>query len=93
LISGIRLTWCATGWRNAESYSRKTACFCQTAERAQVTPATAAIRAWVTADATPRLGPDGLIRIWLDPKFADWLGQMRGPGESYSDVILRLAEA
>jgi hypothetical protein len=46
----------------------------------------------VTADATPRPGPDGLIRIWLDPKFADWLGQMRGPGESYSDVILRLAK-
>jgi hypothetical protein len=38
----------------------------------------------------PHLGPDGLIRIWLDPKFADRLGGMRGQGESYSDVILRL---
>ena len=44
------------------------------------------------ASATPRPGPDGLIRIWLDRKFVDQLGQMRGPGESYSDVILRLAE-
>jgi hypothetical protein len=46
-----------------------------------------------TADATPRPGPDGTIKIWLDRKFVDRLGQMRGPGESYSDVILRMAEA
>jgi hypothetical protein len=45
-----------------------------------------------TADATPRRGPDGLIRIWLDHKFVDRLAQMRGPGESYSDVIRRLAK-
>jgi hypothetical protein len=45
-----------------------------------------------TTDATPRPGPDGLIRIWLDRRFVDRLGQMRGPGESYSDVIIRLAE-
>ena len=45
-----------------------------------------------TADATPRPGPDGLIRIWLDRKFVDRLGHMRGPGESYSDVILRFAK-
>jgi hypothetical protein len=45
-----------------------------------------------TADASPRPGPDGLVRIWLDRKFVDRLGQMRGPGESYSDVILRLAK-
>ena len=46
-----------------------------------------------TADATPRPGPDGLIRIWLDDKFVDRLAQMRGPGEDYSEVILRLAKA
>jgi hypothetical protein len=46
-----------------------------------------------TADATPRPGPDGLIRIWLDRRFVERLGHMRGPGESYSDVILRMAEA
>jgi hypothetical protein len=38
-------------------------------------------------------GPGGLVRIWLDPKFVDRLGHMRRLGESYSDVILRLAEA
>jgi hypothetical protein len=46
-----------------------------------------------TAEATPRSGPDGMIRIWLDCKFVDRLAQMRGSGENYSDVILRLAES
>lgn len=45
-----------------------------------------------TADVTPRPGPDGLVKIWLDGKFVDRLGQMRGAVESYSDVILRLAK-
>ncbi len=44
------------------------------------------------ANEPPRPGPDGLIKIWLDRKFVDRLGQKRGPSESYSDVILRLAE-
>jgi len=43
-------------------------------------------------DAPPYRGPDGLIRIWLDPKVADELSRARGPGESYSDVIIRLME-
>ena len=30
--------------------------------------------------------------IWLGAATVDRLGAMRGPGESYSDVILRLAE-
>ena len=29
--------------------------------------------------------------IWLEDAMADRLGAMRGPGESYSDVILRIA--
>jgi hypothetical protein len=29
--------------------------------------------------------------VWLDDVWVDRLGAMRGPGESYSDVILRLA--
>ena len=32
-----------------------------------------------TADATPRPGPDGLIRIWLDRKFVDRLGEIAQP--------------
>jgi hypothetical protein len=31
------------------------------------------------------------LHIWLEPKFVDQLRALRGPGESYSDVILRLA--
>ena len=46
-----------------------------------------------TGDARPRPGPDGLVRIWLDRKFVDQLAQMRAKGESYSEVILRLAKA
>jgi hypothetical protein len=39
--------------------------------------------------------PDGRgnLRLWLDRKFVDRLGSPRGPGESYSDVILRMAKA
>ena len=36
--------------------------------------------------------PNGDYFIWLDPRFVDRLRAMRGPGESYSDVILRLAK-
>jgi len=31
--------------------------------------------------------------VWLDEVWVDRLGAMRGPGESYSDVILRIASA
>jgi hypothetical protein len=56
------------------------------------TEAFEAIRATLPhSDAPPSKGHDGLIRIWLDRAVVDRLGQMRGPGESYSDVILRLA--
>ena len=37
-------------------------------------------------------GADGMIRIWLERKAADQLGQMKAPGESYSGVILQLAK-
>jgi hypothetical protein len=36
-------------------------------------------------------GSDGLVRIWLDRRDADQLGKLRRTGESYSEVILRLA--
>jgi hypothetical protein len=35
----------------------------------------------------------GNVRLWLDRKFVDRLAQMRGRGESYNHVILRLAKA
>ena len=40
----------------------------------------------------PSPGPDGLVRVLLDRVTVDRLARLRGPGESYSDVILRLAE-
>jgi hypothetical protein len=36
---------------------------------------------------------NGEFYLWLDPKYVDRLRAMRKPGESYSDVIVRLAEA
>ena len=38
--------------------------------------------------------PDGLggVRIWLEHKFVDRLRALRSPGESHSDVIIRLAK-
>jgi hypothetical protein len=38
-------------------------------------------------------GRTGQLRIWVDRTFLDQLLELRHPGESYSDVILRLAEA
>jgi hypothetical protein len=38
-------------------------------------------------------GRNGKMRILVDRKFVDRLLVLRGPDESYSDVILRLAEA
>jgi hypothetical protein len=34
---------------------------------------------------------DGQRFIWLEPRIVDKLKALRGPGESYSDVFLRLA--
>ena len=43
------------------------------------------------AGPPPPPGPDGLIRVWLDRKFVDELDRLRHPGETYGDVILRMA--
>jgi hypothetical protein len=45
-------------------------------------------------DAAASSGPDGLggVRIWFEHKFVDRLRALRSPGESYSDVILRVAK-
>jgi len=44
-----------------------------------------------TVGYEPELSPTGERFIWLEPAVANRLRDMRGPGESYSDVILRLA--
>jgi hypothetical protein len=41
--------------------------------------------------AKPKVNEEGEREIWLDGGVLNRLGLMRGPGESYSDVILRLA--
>ena len=39
----------------------------------------------------PEANEKGERYDWLDPNVADRLRFLRGPGESYTDVILRLA--
>ena len=56
-----------------------------------ITPAAyEAIRATLPHGAPRSIGPDGQMRIWLDRRIVDRLRALRGPGESYSDVIIRL---
>jgi hypothetical protein len=40
----------------------------------------------------PAANERGERHVWLEDAMADRLGAKRGPGESYSDVILRLVE-
>ena len=40
----------------------------------------------------PQASDTGERMIWVDRAVADKLSALRGPGESYSDVILRLVE-
>jgi hypothetical protein len=37
-------------------------------------------------------GTQGERHIWLDPRVLERLKALRGPGESYSDVIVRLTK-
>jgi len=41
----------------------------------------------------PAREANGDYVVWLAPSYVDQLSENRKPGESYSDVILRLAEA
>ena len=45
----------------------------------------------IDQDQTSR-GRNGQLRIWVDRTFLDQLLAVRRPGESYSNVILRLAK-
>jgi hypothetical protein len=40
----------------------------------------------------PHRAPNGDYFVWLDPAVVNRLAAMRGSGESYSDVIVRLAK-
>jgi hypothetical protein len=45
-----------------------------------------------TVAVEPERAENGDIYIWLDPRVLAKLKALRGPGESYSDVILRVAK-
>ena len=47
---------------------------------------------WIEQDQTSR-GRNGQLRIRVDRTFLDQLLEVRRPGETYSDVIVRLATA
>ena len=51
-----------------------------------------AINPGIDQDQSSR-GLNGQLRIWVDRTFLDQLLELRHPGEGYSDVILRVAEA
>ena len=58
-----------------------------------ITPAAfEALRATLPDGAPRSVGSDGQMRVWLDHDLVDALRSLRRPGESYSDVILRLAK-
>jgi hypothetical protein len=63
--------------------------------RIAITPAAyaaiAATLALGTVAVEPERAQDGGVHIWLDPGVVAKLRALRGPGESYSDVILRLS--
>ena len=64
--------------------------------RIAITPAAfeaiAATRPLGSVGYEPQPNAKGERLIWLESPIVDRLGAMRGPGESYSDVILRLAK-
>jgi hypothetical protein len=45
-----------------------------------------------SAAVEPYTNERGERTVWLEDTMADRLAAMRGPGESYSDAILRLVE-
>jgi hypothetical protein len=48
--------------------------------------------AFGTVAVEPERAQDGSVHIWLDPGVLAKLKALRGPRESYSDVILQLAK-
>ena len=63
--------------------------------RVAITPAAyaaiASTMALGTVAVEPERAQDGGVHIWLDPGVVATLKALRGSGESYSDVILRLS--
>ena len=69
---------------------------CAALIRLAITPAAYAVIVAThpaNAELAQSRAPNGEFYVWLEPKYVDRLRAVRKPGESYSDVILRLAEA
>ena len=64
--------------------------------RLAITPAAYAALAaslpWGTVGVERERAENGDVYIWLDPRVLAKLKALRGPGESYSDVIVRVAK-
>jgi hypothetical protein len=60
---------------------------------AQAFEALAATLPFGSVAVEPERAQDGSVGIWLDHGTVAKLKALRGPGESYSDAILALAEA
>jgi hypothetical protein len=79
----------AIGWGAAEESSVALI-------RLTITPAAYAVIVathTANADLAQSRASIGEFYVWLEPKHVDRLRAVRKPGESYSDVILRMAEA
>jgi hypothetical protein len=64
--------------------------------RLTITPAAYAVLAAThpaSAGLEQKSAPNGEFYVWLEPQYVDRLRELQKPGESYSDVILRLAAA
>jgi hypothetical protein len=54
--------------------------------------ATAATLPFGSVAVEPERGPDGSVGLWVDHGTLAKFNHLRGPGESYSQAILALAE-
>jgi hypothetical protein len=64
--------------------------------RITITPAYAAIAGtlpWGTVGVEPQRAENGDYFIWVTPGVVAKLRALRDPGESYSDVIMRVAKS
>jgi hypothetical protein len=55
------------------------------------TPASGPLQASLDVAHETEANERGERTVWLEPVMVDWLGAMRGPDESFSDAIIRIA--
>ena len=82
----------ATSARTAGSTAPHIAAMVKIAITPAAYAAIAATLALGTVAVEPERAADGSVHIWLDPGVVAKLKALRGPGESYSDMILALVK-